>query len=159
MIDHAAMLQAFHAVLEGVAAQLVNGRRRFDAVIAGVGLAIGDVSSAIIWWVDGEDDESQTLANNMRAYRIGIMLAWRHMPLRRASIEYEVLDSLRAVKAALRADSDLCGRVTRLQLTPASRSLGPLMDIGAIRQGETPIYDMLTFDVIIDDYEAEEVAP
>lgn len=159
MIDHAATLQALHGVLEGVASQLVNGRRRFDVVVAGVGRAIGDVGSAIIWWVDGEDDETQTLATNMRAYRIGVILAWRHAPVRRASIEHEVLDSLRAVKAAIRSDSDLGGRVTRMQLTPASRSLGPLMDIGAVRQGETPLYDMLTFDIIIDDYEGEEVAP
>lgn len=161
MINAAAVIDALVAALQGVADQnRPMGGKRLLAVIAGVPVGGTDVDRAgYIWW-DGEDTERETLGNVMVTHRFVIALAWVVRPSRAlyAELEAEIIDTVRAVKAALRADSTLGGEVTDLKLSTAVRSTGPLAE-PVVSGGSAPVYHIVQFDVLIDDYEAEVIAP
>ena len=161
MVDPAVVISGLIAALESVATQpRPLGGRRLQAVIAGVPVGAADLDrAAYIWW-DGEDAERETLGNIMVTHRFVIALAWLVRPSRAiyAELEAEIIDTVRAVKAALRGDSTLGGAVTDLKLTAAMRTTGPLAE-PVVSSGSVPVYHIVQFDVLIDDYEAEAIAP
>jgi hypothetical protein len=161
MIDTTEVVSALVGALQSVAVQLrPMGGPRLMAVVPGVPVGATDVDRAAYVWWDGEDSERETLGNIMVTHRFVVALAWVVRPSRAlyAELESEIIDTVRAVKTQLRGDSTLGGSVTDLKLTPAIRTTGPLLD-PAVSSGTSPVYHIIQFDVLIDDYEAEVIAP
>ncbi|MCX7618928.1 hypothetical protein [Tepidiforma sp.] len=163
MIDPQAVLDELEDILRDVAAETVTagapGVRRFDAVVQGIGIGAPAVDRLAMVWFDGEADETETLANVMTDYRFGVALCWvaRAAQSEGERLDAEMMETLRRVKAELRARSRLGGEVTDLKLTPAGRFVGPLGDM-VVQQGQVPIYHQLQFDVVISDYEGEVIS-
>lgn len=161
MIDASAVLDAIRSHLQAVAsAPRPLGGPRLQAVVLGVPVGPPDVDRAAFLWWDGEADERETLGNIMVTHRFAVALAWLVRPAAslQVAMEAEIFDTVRSVKAALRADSTLGGLVTDLKIGQAVRATGPLSDPAVTTSG-SPVYHQVQFDVLVDDYEAEVVTP
>lgn len=162
MIAIDTVVAAIEAHLEAVAAQTVTvgnvGVTRFNQVIQGpVHLPQGDRIAA--FWVSEVTDTAETFGNVLTTYRFTVGLYWEPRPATsdHPNLEMERLDSLRAVRTRFRADSTLGGAVTDLDIGPALSSVS--QGVAPNGQPLTQAYIAFTFDLLIEDYEGEAIAP
>lgn len=153
------VVSAINTILETVAAQTVSygntGVTRFAQVVQGEPMQLPQNDRLVAFWYAGEEEEAETLGNVMTWHRFQVGLYWhpRVMLSDVENLEAERMDSLRAVKTALRADSDLGAVVADLKLTTAQHGVTQFGE-----QDRFIRYSTLTFELHVWDSEGEAIA-
>jgi hypothetical protein len=124
----------------------------FQVVLIGEPLSLPSGDRVIASWFNGESAKTKTLGNVMvtqiwtvRAYfRVGTTMKMRE------SLELELWNAVRSIQTGFRADSQLGGNVTDLDITLANVGW---VDIG----GNT--FRSISFDLQLIELEAESISP
>ena len=124
----------------------------FQVVLIGEPLSLPSGDRVIAAWFNGESEKTKTLGNVMvtqgwtvRAYfRVGANMKMRE------SLELELWNAVRSIQTGFRADSQLGGNVTDLDISLANVGW---VDIG----GNT--FRSISFDLQLIELEAEAIAP
>jgi hypothetical protein len=123
----------------------------FQVVLIGEPLSLPSGDRVIAAWFNGESEKSKTLGNVMvtqvwtvRAYfRVGATMKLRE------SLELELWNAVRSIQSDFRADSQLGGNVTDLEISLANVGW---VDIG----GNT--FRSISFDLQLIELEAESIS-
>jgi len=120
-----------------------------------LGLPIGIDRAAAAWFM-GEAEKTQTFGNVMVAQTWRVRVYWRPRlaDADREALELAVWDCCRDLQADFRADSDLGGNVSAIQIELAE-GYG-WIDVGALESGPER-YRVLTFDLTLWELEAEVI--
>ena len=124
----------------------------FQVVLIGEPLSLPSGDRVIAAWFNGESEKTKTLGNVMvtqvwtvRAYfRVGANMKMRE------SLELELWNAVRSIQTGFRADSQLGGNVTDLDISLANVGW---VDIG----GNT--FRSISIDLQLIELEAEAIAP
>ena len=158
MADRAGIVNRIQAIL--VAATKIDGSTAmFLQVFPGepLGLPVGGPYVAFWYLGDSPPPEGlQTIGNVMLHERFQVMAFWPRQVERGTmeTLENEIWDANRRLKADFRGDSQLNALVTDLDITDSVVGFG-----GFPLDGRAAIYRTLEFELQIRDLEGESIAP